>query len=75
MRADDAPYTHTVVKVIHDVFVQRDRNHGGLRGTMVRAAPDVASESDARAWVARDQRLERLRNTERDHDPAMPRAL
>jgi hypothetical protein len=42
---------------------------------MVRAAPDVASESDARAWVARAQRLERLRNTERVHDPAMPRAL
>lgn len=26
-------HIHTVVKVIHDVVVQHDRNHGGLRGT------------------------------------------
>jgi hypothetical protein len=70
-------HMYTMANVIYDVFVQRDGNYGvalSLRGAMVRTTPDFASESDARAWVAQDQRLERTRNTERELDAAVPRA-
>jgi hypothetical protein len=71
-------HMHTMAHVIYDVFVQRDGNYGvalSLRGAMVRSRSDFASESDARGWVAQEQRLELARRTERGPDAELARAL
>jgi hypothetical protein len=41
---------------------------------MIRTATDFATESDARAWVEQDQRLEGADNPFRERNPVMPRA-
>jgi hypothetical protein len=61
----------------YDVFIQHNGNYGvalSVRGAMVRTMPDFASESDARAWVARDQRPKGSDIPSAKHKPSMPHA-
>jgi hypothetical protein len=66
-----------MARTTYSVFIQKDGGYGvalSQFGAMIRTATDFATESDARAWVEQDQRLEGADNPFRERNPVMPRA-
>lgn len=66
-----------MVRTIYQVFVQQDGGYGVVLsqlGATIRTATGFAAESDARAWIEQDTRLENADNPFRERDPASPQA-